>query len=164
MYYTISFILKDIDGNWGEWSEFSACNAACGDGKKQRSRNCDNPQQEGDGDDCDGYATDIVDCNEGACTEGNNFLTLVCFKQSLKRYSSKVGPICSPNFLAPKQNIALHLFYLVSYTTYLFDMIGKLLNPGCCCWSIRICNIWCGNKIRFNLCIYSYEWQLGTLE
>lgn len=55
---------------WGEWSAFSDCNAACGDGKKQRTRNCDNPRQEGDGADCEGDATEIADCNEGECENG----------------------------------------------------------------------------------------------
>ena len=60
----------DVNGNWGEWGAYSACNAACGDGKKQRQRNCDNPRQEGSGQDCVGDAVELADCNEGACTQG----------------------------------------------------------------------------------------------
>ena len=55
---------------WGGWSAYSDCNAACGDGKKQRTRNCDNPRQEGDGADCEGDATEIAHCNVGDCQNG----------------------------------------------------------------------------------------------
>ena len=60
----------DINGNWGDWSAFGACSATCNDGLMQRSRNCDNPRQEGSGADCMGDATEMVTCNEGDCIEG----------------------------------------------------------------------------------------------
>ena len=59
---------------WGDWGAWGACSNTCGDGKMQRTRNCDNPRKEGDGDDCvndaDGTGdTDIDDCTT-SCSQG----------------------------------------------------------------------------------------------
>ena len=38
-------VLKaSVDGGYSEWSEWSSCSSECGDGKKNRTRNCSNPE------------------------------------------------------------------------------------------------------------------------
>ena len=56
-----------VDGGWGDWSEFSACSASCGDRSEQRTRNCDNPAPQNDGSDCQGSGTETRVCTEKAC-------------------------------------------------------------------------------------------------
>ena len=48
-----------IDGNWGDWSPWSACGNNC---KKTRSRSCDNPVPVNKGRDCDGDEEESITC------------------------------------------------------------------------------------------------------
>ncbi|KAI8492359.1 hypothetical protein Bbelb_298120 [Branchiostoma belcheri] len=62
-----------IDGEWGQWSGFSACNVTCGGGVRLRTRLCDNPPPQHGGDNCvgdddgDGADTHVVICNRNQC-------------------------------------------------------------------------------------------------
>ena len=35
--------LRLVNGNWSEWSTYSACNVTCGGGHQYRNRTCNNP-------------------------------------------------------------------------------------------------------------------------
>jgi len=56
-----------VDGNWGEWSSWSACTKSCGVGVRMRVRSCDNPPPSKEGRDCVGHNTQKVDCKSGDC-------------------------------------------------------------------------------------------------
>ena len=48
---------------------------------QQRIRNCDNPRQEGMGDDCAGSGEELTPCNVDACTEG--MLKYLCYRRRI---------------------------------------------------------------------------------
>jgi len=56
-----------VDGNWSEWTSWTACSAACGPGTQQRSRTCDAPAPANGGKDCEGDAMATRECNEEPC-------------------------------------------------------------------------------------------------
>ena len=56
-----------VDGGWGDWSEFTACSASCGNGSIQRTRNCDKPAPQNNGSDCQGAGIETNVCTETAC-------------------------------------------------------------------------------------------------
>ncbi|XP_052069551.1 uncharacterized protein LOC127708599 isoform X3 [Mytilus californianus] len=56
-----------VDGEWGDWSTWTTCNAYCGTGKKYRSRACDNPEPSNGGQDCAGSTEESADCVNGEC-------------------------------------------------------------------------------------------------
>lgn len=47
----MSFIVS-VDGSFGNWSEWSTCDATCGGGIQQRYRTCTNPSPSHGGRDC----------------------------------------------------------------------------------------------------------------
>jgi hemicentin len=56
-----------VDGQWGIWSEWSACNVTCGDGVKIRSRQCDSPMPSNGGRPCAGLSVDTDVCRNEPC-------------------------------------------------------------------------------------------------
>ncbi|XP_060086023.1 uncharacterized protein LOC132565398 [Ylistrum balloti] len=58
-----------IDGNWGNWSEYSACtnlnkaDRKCGDGQRLRTRDCDNPAPQYGGATCPGSSSSSIPCS-----------------------------------------------------------------------------------------------------
>jgi len=54
-----------INGGFTEWSEWSDCDASCGDGQQTKSRTCTNPEPANDGDDCIGEKTEVQSCSSG---------------------------------------------------------------------------------------------------
>lgn len=64
---TCIFVSFLVDGNWGEWSSWSACTKSCGVGVRMRVRSCDNPPPSKEGRDCVGHNTQKVDCKSGDC-------------------------------------------------------------------------------------------------
>merc|ERR1719228_431176 len=50
----------DVDGNWGEWSDWSTCDPWTG--IRERSRDCDDPAPLNNGTDCDPPAVEYEDC------------------------------------------------------------------------------------------------------
>ena len=50
------------DGGWSPWTEWSKCSKSCGEGEKQRTRQCNNPVPNEFGKQCEGNATDVVTC------------------------------------------------------------------------------------------------------
>ncbi|XP_048241821.1 sushi, von Willebrand factor type A, EGF and pentraxin domain-containing protein 1-like isoform X2 [Haliotis rufescens] len=58
-----------VNGNWGDWSKKTECSASCGGGTRSRSRQCDSPPPDVDGDTCDGVSVETEQCNTDACPE-----------------------------------------------------------------------------------------------
>ncbi|KAK3774549.1 hypothetical protein RRG08_049485, partial [Elysia crispata] len=54
-------------GDWGAWSEPSACSKSCGQGQAVRTRKCDSPEPWGGGMDCPGSDKDIQSCMVVKC-------------------------------------------------------------------------------------------------
>lgn len=63
--------LCPVDGGWGEWSEWSVCNAEC---EKQHSRECTAPEPKHGGRLCDGVAVAMENCTGGLCTQNRKLL------------------------------------------------------------------------------------------
>lgn len=55
-----------VDGNWTVWSDWSSCDASCGNGSKTRSRTCSDPSPLFGGE-CSGSSDETDDCNEKNC-------------------------------------------------------------------------------------------------
>lgn len=58
-----------VDGNYGNWSEFSPCTKTCGRGLKTRTRECNNPAPVGEGRNCSrlGPPKEHWPCNTQPC-------------------------------------------------------------------------------------------------
>ncbi|XP_052105775.1 SCO-spondin-like [Mytilus californianus] len=56
-----------INGNWTEWSNWSACPVSCGGDKHTRMRSCTNPKPQFGGDFCDGNNSESQSCNFHHC-------------------------------------------------------------------------------------------------
>jgi len=58
-----------VNGNYSQWSDWSACNAVCGGGNQTRTRSCDSPAPAHGGDDCNliGPAVERRACNTFTC-------------------------------------------------------------------------------------------------
>ena len=56
-----------VNGNWGDWMEWSVCSKTCGEGLKNRSRECNNPQPMFGGRVCLGYNTQLENCKDTEC-------------------------------------------------------------------------------------------------
>ncbi|KAM3186052.1 hypothetical protein ACTXT7_005149 [Hymenolepis weldensis] len=52
-------ICPRIAGGWGEWGEFSVCDATCGRGHRRRIRLCNKPFPQGGGVPCQGLDTQL---------------------------------------------------------------------------------------------------------
>jgi len=56
-----------VHGNWTEWTEWSACDKPCNDGRIKRWRYCTNPVPLYGGRACSGQPTDEKHCNKEEC-------------------------------------------------------------------------------------------------
>ena len=58
-----------IHGNWGEWTEWSSCEADTSpcNGKKKKTRLCNSPTPKNDGDDCRGSGKEEMFCDVPNC-------------------------------------------------------------------------------------------------
>ena len=56
-----------VDGEWSPWTTWSSCSATCGDGTRERSRQCDNPPPSLGGNDCAGSDSEVDNCNKEPC-------------------------------------------------------------------------------------------------
>ena len=67
--YFLEFFCILVDGNWGEWSNFTDCSVTCGFGYIMRQRFCDSPSPNHGGKDCAGGKTVeyIHGCNPTPC-------------------------------------------------------------------------------------------------
>lgn len=62
-----------IDGNWGEWSEYTLCSTTCGPGIKRRVRSCDNPSPANGGRECAGSAIVSRKCELSKCPQDGDW-------------------------------------------------------------------------------------------
>ncbi|XP_066274928.1 uncharacterized protein [Branchiostoma lanceolatum] len=63
-----------VNGNWSQWSFWSACNVTCGLGNQSRSRSCDNPPPQHGGTNCPGSSEDVQTCDSGLpCAVNGNW-------------------------------------------------------------------------------------------
>ena len=61
-------LLLSVDGEWGNWGEYQACNETCGFGYEIRTRECNNPPAVGGGTPCQGIDRDEQpECNAFPC-------------------------------------------------------------------------------------------------
>ena len=56
-----------VDGGWSDWSNWSNCSVTCGGGTKSRTRECNNPERQFDGEYCSGDDKEINDCGQIPC-------------------------------------------------------------------------------------------------
>ncbi|XP_062609288.1 A disintegrin and metalloproteinase with thrombospondin motifs adt-1-like [Saccostrea cucullata] len=56
-----------IHGSWSSWSEWNTCSKSCGNGTKDRSRDCNNPTPMYGGDFCNGSSMNTTLCNTDEC-------------------------------------------------------------------------------------------------
>ena len=56
-----------VDGGFGDWSEWGACSAACGEGQSVRRRLCDHPAPQYGGRKCEGPAEESKTCIDVPC-------------------------------------------------------------------------------------------------
>lgn len=61
------FKSQPVDGNWGNWTEWSICSQSCGGGMHHRVRHCDNPPRRYNGKDCEGEDRQDRPCNPHPC-------------------------------------------------------------------------------------------------
>lgn len=74
----VNCFVAPVDGQWGRWSEWGACDKACGYGVQQRKRLCNEPKPKHGGKACLGSDTQKRMCNMQPCTDGEyTFLHLV---------------------------------------------------------------------------------------
>ena len=59
-----------VEGEWGEFGEWSECSAACGEGSRTRTRTCSNPVPAYGGAACQGESSETQRCT-GDCLPGN---------------------------------------------------------------------------------------------
>ena len=68
--YVINYPLSSepaVHGQWGQWSDRTECGVTCGGGTISRSRMCDNPEPEYNGDECDGLSLEEDACATDKC-------------------------------------------------------------------------------------------------
>ena len=52
-----------VDGGWGEWKPWTGCTVTCGIGKRQRTRECNNPKPKYGGKPCDSKGIETQSCS-----------------------------------------------------------------------------------------------------
>ena len=62
-----SVYLSLVAGNWGAFGAWSVCSKSCGNGTRNRTRKCDNPEPQHGGADCVGDDEENESCNSHPC-------------------------------------------------------------------------------------------------
>ncbi|XP_076357420.1 properdin-like isoform X3 [Tachypleus tridentatus] len=56
-----------VDGKWSQWSDYRPCTVTCGQGKRVRTRKCNNPPPAFGGQGCHGQSTQTTTCSRSDC-------------------------------------------------------------------------------------------------
>ncbi|CAG5895700.1 unnamed protein product [Menidia menidia] len=64
-----------INGHWSAWTEWSACDALCGGGVRQRKRTCSTPPPKNGGRECEGMTQQSQSCNNQPCSNATDTQT-----------------------------------------------------------------------------------------
>ena len=59
--------VKEIDGGWSDFGDWSECSEYCEGGTQTRTRTCTNPAPANEGAECEGDAEETRECNTGPC-------------------------------------------------------------------------------------------------
>ncbi|XP_063404373.1 coadhesin-like [Mytilus trossulus] len=62
-----------INGDWGEWKEWSSCFGGCKNGRQRRRRTCDSPAPANNGRDCSGTGSQSRQCKPLRCPISGNW-------------------------------------------------------------------------------------------
>ena len=65
--YIFSHIVPLVDGGWGTWGRWQPCSTTCGEGIKERTRECDNPPPVHRGAYCDDSGVERQRCKLQEC-------------------------------------------------------------------------------------------------
>jgi len=68
--------IRPVHGGFSEWTLWGACNEICGGGRRNRTRQCNSPLPQNDGNNCVGELLNEEQCSVQFCP-GNTLLTLV---------------------------------------------------------------------------------------
>lgn len=80
-----------VDGQWTDWTEWSACDKTCGTGHSVRIRRCANPPPLYHGKPCEGMDIETQPCNENECP-GRYFYILPYILYSGVKRETEYGP------------------------------------------------------------------------
>ena len=64
------FSFLPVDGGWSSWTNWSPCSRTCGGGSQYRSRLCDSPKPQHNGQPCTGDGMETRQCNNKKCPGG----------------------------------------------------------------------------------------------
>ncbi|XP_013392217.1 thrombospondin-1-like [Lingula anatina] len=87
----------DVNGNWGMWSAWSQCSQSCSGGVRSRTRLCNSPPPQGNGQMCVGSSMQTESCGQPCCTP--KAVSHNCF--------SNQGPLLNCNNEGPMKIIAV---------------------------------------------------------
>ncbi|XP_067662288.1 hemicentin-1-like isoform X1 [Haliotis asinina] len=90
-----------VDGNWGQWMDWTSCSVSCGGGSRTRVRRCDNPRSQYGGADCVGPEQQVDYCNSEHCPVHGNWAlwstwgecSRSCGGGQMKRFRTCTNPI-----------------------------------------------------------------------
>ena len=66
-----------VNGGWSEWSTWTNCSAACGNGTQNATRTCDNPAPAHNGQQCSGDSHKQKICLIEECPQGTSDIKLL---------------------------------------------------------------------------------------
>lgn len=80
------FPSEKMDGHWGNWASWGQCTKTCDEGKRVRTRECENPKPENGGKNCKGKPKMTDVCRLKNCQPGELILiiTILLLLQSHK--------------------------------------------------------------------------------
>lgn len=70
LYIFLYSLTAKVNGHWGRWSDWTKCDAQCDDGKRRRTRMCDNPEPGHGGKYCPGNRDEEEVCTVNRCNLG----------------------------------------------------------------------------------------------
>ncbi|XP_076080019.1 ectin-like [Mytilus galloprovincialis] len=105
----------EIDGQWGTWQEWEACNTTCGNGTQQRLRKCDSPSPYFNGSECMGLDFDNQICYQDKCPDAQ-----------LQANED------TPNFISPVilGSVAVVIFVITGAITCISFFVFRRFRPG----------------------------------